>query len=84
MPFVEKSHRDKPDKSIAGDRCYIHYRRMMNMWKLNPCWTTFDEMTKSLYPNDEQRALFLATLVFFKWHVESYERQKEAENGEIK
>lgn len=83
MPFVTDDHRKNPNPLIAGDRCYVHYRRMMTMWKTNPRWTTFDEMARFLYPDDEKRALFLALLVFFVFHAVPYEELKMEENGDI-
>jgi hypothetical protein len=42
MPFVTQDHRDKPDWSIPGDRCYYYYKDMVDRWKATPRWTTAD------------------------------------------
>lgn len=83
MPFVPQEHRDHPDYSIPGDRCFVEYRAMVDAWKASPRWTTFDKMVERLFPNPENRALFLATLVFYERYISDYEKKKEAENGLI-
>lgn len=89
MPFVEKSHRDKPDLSIPGDLCYLEYRKIMDEWNKSPRWTTVDKIFKSFIPmswlfSDRKRAELLALAVFFCKVVMKYEDEKEALNGEIK
>jgi hypothetical protein len=84
MPFVEQSHRDNPDLSIPGDKCYVYYKQMLDEWNLKPSWTTFDRLASRVFPEDYQRAYFLALLVFFDRYVKKYEDVKEALNGGIK
>ena len=84
MPFVEQSHRDKPDLTIPGDRCYVYYKQMIDQWKANPRWTTIDKMMDNILPDDNARAYFLAFLVFFLKEGMRYEEVKEALNGPIK
>lgn len=87
MPFVNTEHRLNPDRSIPGDRCYLHYRWMMNEWKKEPRWTTADRIYDSVMRDEtsleEQRAKELAWQVFFNLHVMPYELQKIKEHGDI-
>jgi hypothetical protein len=87
MPFVNQEHRDKPDNNIPGDRCYVHYRWMMDEWKKERRWTTADKIYAAVMRDDEsleeQRAKELAWQVFFNLHVMKYEEEKRAENGDI-
>lgn len=88
MPFVTKEHRDNPDGNIPGDRCYLHYKWMMEMWRANPRWTTADEIYAKVVNLDQpdihwQRAKELAWQVFFNLHVMDYELKKMKENGGI-
>lgn len=83
MPFVDDSHRAKPDPLIAGDRCYVHYKKIMELWRQNPRWTTIDNLWSFYEPNDEKRALLLALLVHFVFHGIPYEEKKQEENGDI-
>lgn len=96
MPFVEKSHRDRPDLSVPGDRCYLYYKHMVETWTKSPRWTTADEIygrllvAKQLCRNDLLsvscemcRAHDLAWQVFFSIYVMDYERKKRDENGDI-
>lgn len=97
MPFTEPADRRKMDKLVdlqrelalaaknvkPGDRCFLEYRNMMRKWKANRRWTTADEILSAMFPEDSQRAFFLAYLVFFIKHVMQYEREKCRENGDI-
>lgn len=89
MPFVTQEHRDKPDMSIPGDRCFVYYKQMVSMWKAEPRWTTADTIWKNMaeyktvMPEDHYRAMELAWQVFFIKYVMPYEDKKEAENGTI-
>lgn len=69
----------------AGDRCFLHYRRMMQDWKKSRRWTTADQLGLLLFPqmDEDKRAEFLAFLVFFIRHVMVYENEKAAVNGEV-
>ena len=95
MPFIEQWRRDKINRlgldSLAlitpGDRCYVHYKRMVDAWNKEPRWTTAhvlarDAAMESTDP-DENTASFLAFLVFFNTHVMPYELKKREENGDI-
>lgn len=83
MPFVSKEHRAKPDTRIAGDRCYLHYKKMADMWKASPRWTCVDQMLEEFMVDEEERAFFLAFLVFFAEKVMPYEQVRKIENGDI-
>lgn len=83
MPFVDAQHRENPDMTVAGDRCYVEYKRIMTAWRSNPRWTTVDQLLVWIYPNPVKRAFFLAFLVFFSTHVLNYEEIKKKENGDI-
>ena len=83
MPFVTKEHRQYPDLTIPGDTCYILYNDIMKRWKECPRWTTIDAILTDLFPDQFQRAFFLAFLVFFNIHGMPYEEKKRAENGDI-
>lgn len=82
MPFVEDAHRKSPDLKIPGDRCYVHYEKMMRRWEENPKWRTIDALAERLYPNDDDRAYFLAFMVHFVFHGVPYEEDRREENGE--
>lgn len=83
MPFVDRAHRDKPDLTIPGDRCYVYFKAMMAEWRKSPRWTTVDSIATRIFPNDMARAEFLAFMVFFNQVVMPYEKDKEAQNGSI-
>jgi hypothetical protein len=88
MPFVNKEHRESPDENICGDRCYLHYKWMMERWRENPRWTTIDEIYAKVSDLDQpsldwQRAKELAFMVFFNLHAMPYELKKQKENGDI-
>jgi len=83
MPFVTEEHRNHPEPSIPGDRCYIEYKKIMDAWRENPRWTTVDKLVTNIFPNRVQRAQFLAFMVFFNLHVLDYENRKREENGDI-
>jgi hypothetical protein len=83
VPFVEEEHRQHPDVTIPGDRCFVEYKRIMAAWRENPRWTTVDKIASWIWPNPWKRALMLAFMVFFAMHVLDYERLKREENGDI-
>lgn len=83
MPFVTTSHRETPDLTIPGDRCYMEYKRIMKTWSEQPRWTTIDKIAVRLFPDDNDRAFFLAFLVFMAFHGMNYETVKREENGDI-
>lgn len=88
MPFVTQEHREKPDVSIPGDLCYIHYKYLVTEWKKEPRWTTAHQLYKDYVccatDNDNDAvACSLAWQVFFIKYVMPYEDKKEAENGTI-
>lgn len=87
MPFVNQEHRDNPDRTIPGDRCFGFYRVMVDVWKKERRWTTADaiyaEVMEIDRPPEIQRAKELAWQVFFQLHVMPYELEKRAENGDI-
>ena len=90
MPFVTPEHRDKPDLTVVGDRCYLHYKRMVDKWKEVPRWTTAHNIYKALMIArrdtnivDDLAARELAWQVFFQKYVMVYEDEKEIENGSI-
>lgn len=83
MPFIDDTHRKAPDKGVPGDRCYLHYKQLMEKWRANPRWTTIDQMLAELFPDENKRAFILAFLVFFGLHGMPYEVKKRDENGEV-
>lgn len=83
MPFVSKEHRVKPDLKVPGDRCYVHYKKMMDMWTASPRWTTVDQILEDFCVDEEERAFLLAFLVFFSEKVMPYEQEKKSLNGDI-
>lgn len=87
MPFVTQAHRTSPDLTIPGDRCYVHYKWMVEAWKKEPRWTTADTIYAKVMDFSEnckdQCAKELAWQVFFIKYVMPYEDLKEAENGTI-
>ena len=83
MPFVTHEHRLHPDLNIPGDRCYVEYQKMMDFWRLSPRWTTVDALAKQFCPDEMERTLFLAFMVFFNRVVMPYEEQKVKEHGDI-
>lgn len=96
MPFVTEAHRNNPDMSIPGDRCYLVYKRIMDEWKKAPRWATVDRLfndltqckamcshNKFLEPCSYCIAADLAWQVFFQLHVIPYELVKQKANGDI-
>lgn len=97
MPFTEPKDRAKMDKIRnlqaelraievdvkPGDLCFVQYRRMMREFKKQRRWTVIDSLLSPIFPDAEQRAYFLAFLVFFAFHALPYEREKQRENGDI-
>ena len=89
MPFVDEEHRKNPDPTIPGDRCYLHYKRMVDAFKAERRWTTADRLYKEMIVQrpyltlDEAVAEELAWQVFFLNYVMVYEREKESQNGTI-
>ncbi len=83
MPFVNDEHRECPDVTIPGDRCFIAYREIMKDWNKDPRWTTIDRLWKAVEPDDTKRAILLALIVHMGFHGLPYEELKQEENGDI-
>ena len=84
MPFVDKNHRQYPNPAVPGDRCYVEYKKLMDMWRDSSRWTTVDEMVEELFGWEEtERAKFLAFMVFFNLRVMPHELEKREENGDV-
>lgn len=94
MPFIAPERRPQVDAGeIAevdlqpGDRCYRYYKRMVDLWRDEPRWTTAHKIYKTLFVGhknvDELVAKQLAWQVFFTLHVIEYEKKKREENGDI-
>lgn len=99
MPFIDAKCRahigSDPIKSwqntvTPGDKCYIHYREMLRLWKASPRWTTAHEIYKRILADMDPRADLewraareLAWQAFFQLHVMPYELKKRKENGEV-
>ena len=83
MPFVTEAHRFQPDMTIPGDRCFREYKHIMEEWTKAPRWTTIDRLAERLYPEQYDRAFFLAFLVFMAFHGYEYEQEKRDENGDV-
>lgn len=83
MPFIPQSERHDPDLNTPGGKCYREYRHIIERWTAHPRWFTVDELAIRLYPDEYDRAYFLAFCVFFAEHAMPYERAKKAINGDI-
>lgn len=83
MPFVTHEHRNDPDLTIPGDRCFLAAEPIWKKWRDNPRWATIDELWKPFFPDDVKRAQFLALMVHFIFEVIPYEELKKEENGDI-
>lgn len=88
MPFIKQEDRAKNKVQllysvIPGERCYAMYLDMIETWRANPRWTTVDAILTNFIPDQQDRAEFLAFMVFFSLHVMPYEEQKRVENGDI-
>lgn len=95
MPFIEQERRDIINRLglsglvdiRPGDRCYVHYKRMVDAWNKEPRWTTAHALARDTAADDnghdDNTAAFLAFLVFFNTHVMPYELKKREENGGI-
>lgn len=83
MPFVNDEHRQHPDTSVPGDRCYLAAKPLWEKWQKEPRWTTIDEMWKAYEPDNNRRALLLALLVHMGLYGFDYEQEKREQNGEL-
>lgn len=87
MPFIENERRPGAMNGThmePGDRCYRQYQHFMYMWNASPRWTTIDDFSRRIWPDDEQRAAALALLVFMDQHGNAYEKKKKELNGDVK
>lgn len=83
MPFIDSEHRIAPDTNIPGDRCYLQYKELIDMWRKEPRWSIIDKFAKRIWEDDTVRAAGLALLVFMFEHGMDYERKKKKEHGDI-
>jgi hypothetical protein len=87
MPFITQMARQELAEGrtavTAGEQCYLEYKLLMEQWKADPRWTTIDGMMFDFLPDANERARFLAFMVFFNLHGMSYEDQKRQENGDV-
>lgn len=88
LSLAQLREHDNEDRILGievkpGDRCFKEYERFMHMWKDSPRWTTIDLMLEEMFPMAQERAQFLAFLVFFNLHGMRYEMTKREENGEV-
>lgn len=102
MPFIKPERRHEIDwrglnaleEIQPGDRCYVHYKRMVDEWRAGPSWATAHNIFKDMVDvssinassedtKDEIIASTLAWQVFFVLHVIPYELKKQEENGDI-
>ncbi len=102
MPFIEAGRRKLieegdflPGAITPGDKCYLHYKKMVTLWKANPRWTTAHNIYKAMrggsrlsYANnpegfDNKIAEELAWQVFWQLHVMPYELEKMEQNGDV-
>jgi collagenase-like PrtC family protease len=97
MPFITKDARKRLDgnsKAVPasrGELCYVFYRGMVRIWKLEPRWTTADAIygavrayEQSNANEDQKRANNLAWQVFYSRFVWPYEQKMMRKNGDIK
>lgn len=89
MPFIPGDRRyrikkgDEPES--VGEMCFKEYYPLIESLKKERRWTTIhNEFKKAFKLEDKKAAKILAWAVFFMWEVQKYEKEKEAENGEIK
>jgi len=70
MPFIEQGRRmiikdwciGGLDEIQPGDRCYVHYKRMVDEWKASPRWTTAHKIYKRLLEEEKPRGFqFVST-----------------------
>ena len=71
-----------------GDRCYVHYKHLVDKWRKESRWTTVHNLLKEYYrtplgDEDDHIAWALAWQCFFNLHVMEYEKKKREENGDI-
>lgn len=92
MPFIPVAERELlargESATTPGQRCYLHYKLMVEKWNNNPRWTTADEIyawVQDLNQPDAdwQRAKELAWQVFFQEYVMAYEQDKKSLNGRV-
>lgn len=94
MPFITKARRSlidmkqlEADKYTPGDRCYLHYKHLVEEWRKKPCWTTADALYREVlsynFTVEAAAAAQLAWAVFFQLYVMPYEAAKRKENGDI-
>ena len=95
MPFINKDRREILDagKQLLnpkpGDYCYVAYKKMVDRWNDDPCWTTANNIYADLSSPSRKIeygwdvAGQLAWQVFFQLHVMPYELKKREENGDI-
>ncbi len=88
MPFVPQENRKAMNDGFppitVGDKCFLEYQKLVSAWIKNKRWTTAHNEFKRLFDcTDAQAAKTLAYLVFFDLHVMPYEKDKQAENGDV-
>jgi hypothetical protein len=92
MPFTLPERRNQMLAGIltdiqSGDRCFLHYHRMVTTFKAKPSWTTVSQLYEHVRITgrscEQQYAEELAWQVFFIKYVMPYEDKKEQENGTI-
>ncbi len=87
----ELLYNKKHQNYSVGDICYYFYKKMVDIWKENPRWTTAHNIFKLknhelqifYFSKDAKIAYELAWQVFFQKYVMPYENKKEKENGGI-
>ena len=97
MPYIKPDRREILDAGKPllnpkpGDYCYVAYKKMVDRWNDEPCWTTADAIYREhVLRYDEHvgrssstAATQLAWQVFFQIYVMPYELKKRDENGDI-
>ena len=96
MPFIKPDRREILDagKQLLnpkpGDRVYPPYKKMVDRWNDDPCWTTahniYEEMVHrgdDMHTGRGSAATNLAWQVFFQIHVMPYELEQRRINGDI-
>lgn len=51
MPFITSEARRMTDAigpREVGDRCFLHYRKMLRAWRISPRWTTAHDLYRDL------------------------------------
>jgi hypothetical protein len=93
MPFTTSESRRETDLNgpkVVGDRCFLHYRKMLRKYRSEIRWRTIHAIKREVMEANRDKALTddlvamnLAWDVFCHFHAMPYESCKRTENGEV-